>query len=489
MQALIFADRSGRDLHPIDEQYCPALLPLGNRPVLEYSVLNVVSAGITEIILVISSQADRIESHFAKGAMWGVEIDYVLSRGEENPDAVLVRIQKRLKPPFLALRGDVFHSVSITEFLARGRTLPGPATACQAGGRSLGICLANRWPASLKSLSWPLTEGKAELEQVIGISGWFSRLDSLQEYHAATMKSLDDIRPDPALGELAGDRAFRVERLAHVKPRNHESGRVLVGERTLVRNSARLEGPCVIGRHCLIDERVRIRNSVVLPSTYVGTGLLLENAIVAGELLVRVDHDSHVRIRDRHMVSNVAQEMSALAAQLPESLVAGVLLMLSAPLWPIALVFSLLKSPRKPGQWRYVLNNRPRFRETGTEAGVSRAWFWASEIPLLRNLALPWLVVKGDLRLFGKSFEPASTVDSNLLQDPCCQAGQATAGLLGPAHLYLSAGAPEEEIRLNEIEFVERHGWLTLCGRLLSATKLLFRGRTWRPVIKSDSEH
>ncbi len=486
MQALIFADRSGRELHPLDERFCPAMLPLANRPVLEHALLNVVSAGIRKITLVVSSQADRIERHFGKGAMWGVDINYVLTRGEEDPDAVLARIEGRLKAPLLALRGDIFHSFSLPEFIARARTQQGPVVVCHSDGRSVGICLVNRLPASVESLRWPLAAAR---EQLVEIPGQWSELNGLREYHATSMQLLEEARPDPALRECADDRTLRIGRHAQVDPRNHESGTVLVEEGTLVRKTARLEGPCVIGRHCLIDDQVKIRSSLVLPYTCVGRGLLVENAIVAGDLLIRVDRPSSVRIGDRHVLSPVAQEMSAFLAQLPESLVACVLLLLSAPLWPVALAASVLQSPGKPGQCRLVLSNRPPAFESFGGPGLARAWFWASDAPLLRHLPLLWLVIKGDLRLFGTSFEPTSSSGADLFGESQCSTAGATAGLLGPACLYLPAEAPEEEIRLNEIEFVNRRGCLTLCGRLLSATKLLFSGRAWRPAGKRNPEN
>ncbi len=38
MQAIVFANRNGNELAPLDQQYCPALLPLANKALVEYEV-------------------------------------------------------------------------------------------------------------------------------------------------------------------------------------------------------------------------------------------------------------------------------------------------------------------------------------------------------------------------------------------------------------------------------------------------------------------
>ncbi|MDH3538100.1 MAG: NDP-sugar synthase, partial [Gammaproteobacteria bacterium] len=466
---------------------CPALLPLANRVVLEHALLNVASAGIRDIVLVISHQADRIESHFGNGAMWGVRIRYILSRGEENPDTLLARVKDRLQLPFVALRGDLFHTVAVGQFVDRGNALASPLVECRADGRNIGMCLVKQLSASLNALQWPLSECSNAADPVVDLPGLISKLDGPREYLEASVKLLDADAPGLALPGRAFDQELRIERHSRVNPRSLETGSIVIGENTLVRDSARLRGPCVIGRNCLVDEMASIHNSIVLPDTYLGKGLLVENSIVSGNLLIRTDRDSIVKISDRHVLSDVAQEMSALQAQLPESLIAGLLLLMSIPLWPLVVLSSVLRSPRRPGQWRYVRNNRSRFFHPAERPCFSRAWFWSSEIPLFRHISLLYLVIRGDLRLFGASIQ--ADVQHQTDTAPGLPGGGhlVAAGLIGPAQLYLAAGTPDEEISLNEIEFSTRRGPGTLVRRLLGAAGLLFSSRAWRAAKTPDS--
>ncbi|MFO1424556.1 MAG: hypothetical protein U1F70_13075 [Candidatus Competibacteraceae bacterium] len=51
MQALIFADRLGRELEPLTERTCVALLPVVGKRVLEHTLEALVAAGVREASL------------------------------------------------------------------------------------------------------------------------------------------------------------------------------------------------------------------------------------------------------------------------------------------------------------------------------------------------------------------------------------------------------------------------------------------------------
>ncbi|MGD8913119.1 MAG: sugar phosphate nucleotidyltransferase, partial [Candidatus Thiodiazotropha sp.] len=125
MQAIIFADRKGNELTPLCDATCPALLQVANRPLLEYTLEDLSQAGVEEAFIVVSQQADQIEAHFAKGEMWGMRFHYLLSRGEEAPEALLERYASLLAPEFLALRGDLLRPALCRDFFQVSRVILG----------------------------------------------------------------------------------------------------------------------------------------------------------------------------------------------------------------------------------------------------------------------------------------------------------------------------------------------------------------------------
>ncbi|MGB5442981.1 MAG: NDP-sugar synthase [Gammaproteobacteria bacterium] len=482
MQAVIFADRRGLELAPLCDTCCPALLPVANKPVLQYTIEDIAAAGIDEILLVVSDDADRIEKYFATGSMWGVKIRYLLSRGEETPDNLLLRHSSLLKPPFIAARGDMLRSSSCKAFMEASTAYDAAIVNTHIDLHSAGLCLVREWPARLPAVAWPQRLTISELTAAVELqTGVFSALVSLNDFYSV---SLEIVRNPPKNLDQPGrylKAGLKVERLSQIHPVSHTTGNVLVGENTSVHPSTRLSGPSIIGHNCYLDRGVEISNSVVMPGTYVGENLHVENAIVAGSTLIRIDRGTLVPIPDPMLLSDMEGELSSMVRQWPECMVAAVLLLLSTPLIPLALLLSLFSSPTRPLSRQQFVSNRYATDIDGKHRRVVTGLVFATRVPLLRSLPLLWLVIKGDLRLFGST--PLSPQRMNTLNASWDLRGKSpSSGLLGPAQLLLSEQAPEEEIRLTEIDFVANSGCYTLLARLVRAASLLFSTRTWRPV-------
>jgi NDP-sugar pyrophosphorylase family protein len=485
MQAVVFADRQGAELAPLCEMECPALLSLANRPLLQYTIEDLAAAGVDDILLVVSDNAAQIEALFGDGAMWGVSIRYLLSRGEEPPQRLLARFASLLKPPFLAARGDVLRTAACTEMLAAAASLTDPAVDALNGRTPTGLCLVRQWPTQLPQLAWPLDDQTLDHTSSVQLGhALFAALDSLADFHRAALRLAgpDMGYPDqPGVDIVSG---LRVGRLSRINPTSRVSGHITVGEQTWVNETARLSGPCVVGSDCYIDRGVQISNSVVMPGSYIGENLQVENAIVINNYLIRVDLDTVIDIDEPQLLSANGSDIADRLRQWPDRVIGATLLILSLPLWPLALLVATLATPRAPLTRRPVLSNRCQARGTQSECSVVSAWQFATRVPLLRHLPMLSLVARGDLRLFGArpSHAGPTTVPGATGER---RAAKHSAGLLGPAVLYLSPDAPDEEIRLCELEFVANTRFSSLLSRMISATRLLFSTRAWWPAQKT----
>jgi len=477
MQAIIFANRIGHELAPLCDNRCPALLPLANRPLLEYTLDDLAKTEVEEVFIVISAHADQIEAHFGNGEMWGMRFRYLLCRGEESPELLLQRFSSLLKAPFVALRGDVFRSPVCSHFLQKAKTHDTPAIEAVIAGNSAALYLVNNHHEKIPGLSWP-RNNEIPLKQHIECNeSLFSSLDNLAAFHQTSLSLIKDGKSCliPSGRKIAED--ITVGRLSKVTPNSSDGGKILVGNKTHIDASARMQGPLIIGHHCFIDKSTSLSNSVILPGTYVGEGLAVENAIISGHHLIRVDFASHIPVADPLLLSNIENEVNALLSPLPERLLGIFLLLISLPLWPIALALTLLKNSHQPMHREPIISNRTNL--CGEPRQVV-GWQFNTSIPLFRKLPMLWLVSRGDLRLFG--CEPLSAATQT--NSPCWDSRHDVnaAGLLGPAQLDLPRNSPEEEIRLNEITFIQEKGLFTLGLRLLKAITLLFTARAWQPM-------
>src|SRR6185437_1235125 len=76
VRAMVMAAGAGTRLRPLTEAVPKPMVPIANRPVLEYTIENLRRHGITEIVLNLHNHPQLIRDHFKDGSAWGVRIVY-----------------------------------------------------------------------------------------------------------------------------------------------------------------------------------------------------------------------------------------------------------------------------------------------------------------------------------------------------------------------------------------------------------------------------
>jgi len=79
MKGVVLAGGTGSRLRPITHTGPKQLVPIANKPVLEYAIDDLVEAGITEIGIVLGDKGrEAIQEYFGDGSEFGVEITYIV---------------------------------------------------------------------------------------------------------------------------------------------------------------------------------------------------------------------------------------------------------------------------------------------------------------------------------------------------------------------------------------------------------------------------
>jgi glucose-1-phosphate thymidylyltransferase len=106
MKAVILAAGEGTRLEPLTNLRPKPMLPVANRPLLEYVVEAVAEAGITEIVLVVGYHRERIQSHFGNGDDWDVNIEYVGQDKQLGTGDAVLQAEPYVSDEFVVLNGD-----------------------------------------------------------------------------------------------------------------------------------------------------------------------------------------------------------------------------------------------------------------------------------------------------------------------------------------------------------------------------------------------
>jgi NDP-sugar pyrophosphorylase family protein len=117
-RAIVLAGGIGTRLRPYTVVLPKPLMPIGDYPILEVIVRQLVWQGFTQITLAVNHQANIIKAFFGNGNRWGVPIDYSLETKPMSTVAPLSLIPD-LPENFLLMNGDVLTDMDFTGFLQR----------------------------------------------------------------------------------------------------------------------------------------------------------------------------------------------------------------------------------------------------------------------------------------------------------------------------------------------------------------------------------
>jgi NDP-sugar pyrophosphorylase family protein len=114
-RAIILAGGLGTRLRPYTVVIPKPLVPIGELPILEIIIRQLILAGFEHITLAVNHQAEIIKAFFQSGERWGVRIDYSL---EVKPLGTMgpLRLIKDLPEHFLVMNGDILTDLDYSEF-------------------------------------------------------------------------------------------------------------------------------------------------------------------------------------------------------------------------------------------------------------------------------------------------------------------------------------------------------------------------------------
>lgn len=114
-RAIILAGGKGSRLRPYTVVLPKPLMPLGEYPVLEIIIRQLVHYGFTHITLTVNHQADIIRAYFGDGSKWNILIDYSL---EDKPLSTMgpLKLIPDLPGNFLVMNGDVLTDLDFARF-------------------------------------------------------------------------------------------------------------------------------------------------------------------------------------------------------------------------------------------------------------------------------------------------------------------------------------------------------------------------------------
>lgn len=309
MKAAILAAGEGARMGPFTVSEPKVMIPVANRPILEYVVEALRDNGVTDLVLVVGYRRERIMSHFQDGRPFGVGVEYVTQGKQLGTAHALWSARDALGDDFLVLNGSsVIDARTVADILDQ----PGPPavliteseTPSKYGVVSVsGDALDAIVEKPSQELGHLINTGIYRFDRAV-----FAEAEAMFEAGKHDLPSLlqrivldRKVRAVPTKGRWI-DALYPWDLLrvnAEVLKGLHEEkagtiekgvtirGRVVIGEGSILRSGTYIRGPVVIGKGCEIGP-----NAALLPATSLGDNVVVgpftsvENSILMDDVFV-----------------------------------------------------------------------------------------------------------------------------------------------------------------------------------------------------------
>ena len=117
MQAIIMAGGRGTRLMPLTKDTPKPMVPIIDKPILEYSIDKLRETGITDVIITLCYMGEKIEKTFGDGKDSGVRIRYVYEKEPLGTAGGVKNASALIRDDFLVLSGDAYTDMDFTALL------------------------------------------------------------------------------------------------------------------------------------------------------------------------------------------------------------------------------------------------------------------------------------------------------------------------------------------------------------------------------------
>src|SRR2546422_3294654 len=309
MKAVVLAAGEGARMGPLTASEPKVMIPVGNKPILEYAVEALVENGIHDVVLVVGYRKERIQSYFEDGRKFNARIEYAVQGKQLGSLHGLWEARSLVHGPFLAVNGsNLVDEQAVADLLGAG---DGPAmliaeseTPEKYGVVSLSGHYVDRilekpahpesnlvnggvylMDASVFPVIEPLlNEGHYDLPSLVNALAGKARVRAVRTKGTwlPALYPWDLLQLNAhVLGHVGDLQSGTIEKDVTLR------GHVVIGDGSRIRSGTYILGPAIIGKGCEIGPNV-----VVYPSTSIGDNVkvqafsVIENSVLMDDVFL-----------------------------------------------------------------------------------------------------------------------------------------------------------------------------------------------------------
>jgi NDP-sugar pyrophosphorylase family protein len=342
MKAFVLAAGYGKRLEPLTKAVPKPMVPVANKPIMQYNIELLRKYGIKDIIANIHYFPEQVENYFHDGRFFGVNLGYSFEEELLGTAGGVKRMSGLMKMDgsFVVISSDVLTDVNLSKMLAFHKKKKALATIALTPVEDVTqfgvVVLDNDDKITAFQEKPSKSEAKSDLvnagiyifePQVLEIIGdgfrdfgkeIFPHLVSggskffgykMIEYwnDVGGIEKLKSANSDVLQGRVRAEVSARrvgsstwMGRDTHVAKSAKFEGIIILGDRASIGENVEIYGNVSIGDKCVIEDGTVISDSVIWSDTHVGKGSTLKKCLVGSWCNL----EDKVRIEEGSVISN-----------------------------------------------------------------------------------------------------------------------------------------------------------------------------------------
>jgi NDP-sugar pyrophosphorylase family protein len=299
MRAIILTENSRCDMSLLTDRIPHALLPLAGKSILLHVLQTLHRAEILDVDVVAPKRRDELHAAFDTSLVPGMRVRFVTECPDLGSSASLGLVIG-LNELFDVDWEEMLYSLGVVKvhFL-----IP---SMVKAGSTNVALITPPYFAEKLSSDWSEVAEIESIAVQLSGYDNCHVSTNTFVDYYNANFKVLrcEFENLGPSGRKLAS--GYHIGRKSKLHNESLQSEHGYVGSRCHIEESASLIGDVVIGDQVVIASGTNVADSIICDNTYIGANLDCRNAIVNGNLLIRVDTGSCLELEDPALLGALA---------------------------------------------------------------------------------------------------------------------------------------------------------------------------------------
>ncbi|GAF65913.1 mannose-1-phosphate guanylyltransferase [Bacillus sp. TS-2] len=311
MKGVIMAGGKGTRLRPLTCNRPKPMVPLLEKPVMQYSIEWLKRYGITEIAVTIQYLPDEIKDYFGDGSDFGVKLTYFEETTPLGTAGSVKQAESFLNERFVVVSGDALTDFSLSDSLQFHHQKNSLVTILMKqveDPTEFGVIMTNKEHEIIRFLEKPnwsevfsdtVNTGIYIMEpevfhyikgnQMVDFSkdvfpeilksnkrfmgyhakGYWSDIGNIEQYRQAQFDMLNGKVKVELEGKLKGASTW-VDRESIIEDGVELIEPVYIGKKVKIKKGAKIGPFAVIGSHTIVDHLSSIKHSIVWDHTYIG---------------------------------------------------------------------------------------------------------------------------------------------------------------------------------------------------------------------------